>query len=118
MVGPQTHLMARYLDLLSLSQRVTASNVANADTPGYRTLGFDFESELRAAIRDPLAEPQAAPFVREVGGLPVKNDGNDVDVEREMRALSENAIRFSHALLMLRGGVRSVRSAIQEGRGG
>lgn len=118
MVGTKTQLMARYLDLLSLSQRVAASNVANADTPGYRTLGFDFQAELRAAMRDPSAPPAPAPLVREVGGLPVKNDGNDVDVEREMRALSENAIRFSHALLVMRGGIRSVRAAIQEGRGG
>ena len=118
MVGPKTHLMARYLDLLSLSQRVTAANVANADTPGYRTLGFDFQAELRGALADPLAKTSTEPVVREIGGLPVKNDGNDVDVEREMRALSENAIRFSHALLLMRGGIRSVRSAIQEGRGG
>ena len=118
MVGPQTHLMARYLDLLSLSQRVTAANVANADTPGYRTLGFDFDAELRSALDDPLTKNAPPPLVRQVGDLPVKNDGNDVDIEREMRSLSENAIRFSHALLLMRGGIRSVRSAIQEGRGG
>lgn len=118
MVGPQTHLVARYLDLLSVSQRVTAGNIANADTPGYRTLGFDFQAELRGALADPMATPPGEPFVRELGGLAVKNDGNDVNMERELSALSENAIRFSHALLMLRGGIRAVRSAIHEGRGG
>lgn len=117
MVGNSTILAARYLDLLSVSQRVTASNVANADTPGYRTLGFDFQAELRSALDDPKNAPRAEPHIREVGGLPVKNDGNDVNVERELRALSENAIRFSHALLSLRGGIRSIRDAIHEGRG-
>jgi len=117
MVGPQTHLIARYLDLLSVSQRVTASNVANADTPGYKTLGFDFQAELRAALDDPAQAPLGEPHVRELGGRPVKNDGNDVNMEDELRTLSENAIRFSHALLSLRGGIRSIRDAIHEGRG-
>ena len=117
MVGPKTHLMARYLDLLSLDQRVTAGNIANADTPGYKTLDFDFRTELLAAMDDPKREPMGQPLVQEQGGLPVKNDGNDVDMESELRTLSENAIRFSHALVMLRGGIQSIRDAIHEGRG-
>ena len=48
----------------------------------------------------------------------MKNDGNDVSLDRELSDLSETAVRFNHALLMLRGGIGSVRKAIQEGRGG
>lgn len=118
MLGPQAYLAARFLDLTAAAQRLTAENVANVDTPGYRTRGFDFQAEFRQALDDPIHAPASPPSAREIGGLPVKNDGNDVDIERELRALSENTIRFSHALLMLRGGIRSVRSAIQEGRGG
>ena len=109
---------ARYLDVLSMSQRVTAANIANADTPGYRTRTLDFESALDAALERPSRRAEMEPTVRELGGLAVKNDGNDVVLEREMRNLSETAIRFSHALLLMRGGIRQVRQAIQEGRGG
>lgn len=118
MLSPKTHLVARYLDLVSEAQRVTAENIANAETPGYRTRGLDFGAEMRRAMEDPERVAGERPAVREVGGLPVGNDGNDVALERELRALSENAIQFTHALLVVRGGVRSVRSAIQEGRGG
>ena len=117
MVGTQNHLIARYLDLLSTQQRVTAGNIANADTPGYRTRGFDFNSEFHKALEAPSPEPHGAVAVREVSGLPVKNDGNDVQLERELQNLSETAIRFSHGLLMMRNGLRSIRNAIHEGRG-
>lgn len=118
MLGPQTHLAARYLDLLSQSQRVTASNIANADTPGYRTKEVDFGSALRAALDDPTGQtPEAQAPVRQLGTLAVKNDGNDVVLERELQQLSETGIRFQHALLMLKGGIKSIRNAIHEGRG-
>ena len=117
MLGPRTHLVAHYLDLLSISQRLTAANIANADTPGFKTVGMDFEAQLREAMDDPKRPPLTPIRLREVGGLPVKNDGNDVNLDRELGQLSETAVRFSHALLMLRGGIRSVRRAIQEGRG-
>lgn len=117
MLGPQTHLVGRYLDLLSQSQRVTASNIANADTPGYRTRVLDFGSALRSALDNPTAETaQRQAPIRELGTLTVKNDGNDVVLERELQRLSETGIRFSHALLMLKGGIQSVRDAIHEGR--
>src|SRR5437879_5361250 len=40
----------RYLDLLSARQKLVASNIANADTPGYKTRDLDFQSEYRSAI--------------------------------------------------------------------
>jgi flagellar basal-body rod protein FlgB len=117
MLTPGTLKAARYLDLVSMSQRVTAANIANADTPGFRTLSLDFEGAIRAALEHPSRESSIEPAVVEVGGLAVKNDGNDVSLDREMRNLSENTIRFGHALLEMRAGIRKVRQAIQEGRG-
>ena len=118
MLTPGALRAARYLDLMSMSQRVTAANIANADTPGYRTRTLDFQSAMESALANPTRKPSAQPAVVELGGLPVKNDGNDVSLDRELRNLSENTIRFGHALLMMRGGIRQVRQAIQEGRGG
>jgi len=103
--------LERYLDLLSAREKLVASNVANADTPGYRTQDIDFQSEFRAATG-------LAPTVVEVSGLPVKNDGNTVSLDREARLLAENALRFQLATSLLRSQIRMVRSAIQEGRNG
>ena len=39
--------LERYMDLLSARQKLVASNIANADTPGYHTQDIDFQSEFR-----------------------------------------------------------------------
>jgi flagellar basal-body rod protein FlgB len=103
--------LERYLDLLSARQNLVASNVANVDTPGYRTLDLDFEAEFRNALG---TQPETV----EVSGLPVKNDGNNVNLDREARLLSENALRFQFASGVLRSQLRLIRSAIDEGKSG
>jgi flagellar basal-body rod protein FlgB len=99
-----------YMDLLSARQKLVASNIANADTPGFKTLDIDFQSEFANAMS---GAPQATP----VGGLATKNDGNNVNLDREARLLSENALRFSVASSLMRGQISAVRMAIKEGQG-
>jgi flagellar basal-body rod protein FlgB len=48
--------------------------------------------------------------------LPSRNDGNNVSIDREARLLSENAMKFNLATQMVRIELKSVRSAIEEGR--
>lgn len=101
--------LERYMDLLTARQKLVASNIANADTPGYRTQDINFQAEFQSAI---LGTPHALP----VENLPVKNDGNNVSLDRESRLLAENALRFSIASNLLRGQIQLVRSAIKEGQ--
>ena len=103
--------LERYMDLLAIRQKLVASNIANADTPGYHARDIDFQSEL-------LSASGISPQVEETPGLPVKSDGNNVSLDREARLLSENALRFNIASQLLRSQIRSVRSAIQEGKSG
>ncbi len=103
--------LERYMDLLSVRQKLVASNIANADTPGYQTRDIDFQAEFQAAAG-------LRPQVVEVSGLTVKNDGNSVNLDREARLLAENAMRFQLASSLLRSEIRIVRSAIEEGRSG
>ena len=101
--------LEHYMDLLSARQRLVASNIANADTPGYQTQDIDFQSEFQNAISAP--QPIA------VAGLANKNDGNNVSIDRESRLLAENALRFNVAASLLRSQIGSLRSAIKEGQG-
>jgi flagellar basal-body rod protein FlgB len=103
------HNLERYLDTLAARQRVVASNIANADTPGYKTKDLDFAAELQRASG-------LSPVASEVAGLQVKNDGNNVSLDREARLLGENALRFNVTTNLLRSQLRMVRAAIQEGR--
>jgi flagellar basal-body rod protein FlgB len=114
MMDPIAGSLERYMDLLSARQKIVASNIANADTPGYRTRDIDFAAEFRSAV----ASSTPGLSVREVPGLKVKNDGNNVSMDREARLLAENALRFSMASNLLRSEIRMMRSAIQEGKNG
>jgi flagellar basal-body rod protein FlgB len=100
--------LSRFLSYLSARQEVIAANIANADTPGYKTR--DVETEFSSAFAE------ARDAVAEVPGLAAKNDGNNVGIDREARLLAENTIRFNLAAQMLRGEIKEIRSAIVEGR--
>jgi flagellar basal-body rod protein FlgB len=99
-----------YMTLLSERQKVVVSNIANADTPGYKTQDVDFQTAFDSALGPTQGR------VVETPGLPVKNDGNNVDLDREARLLSENAMRFSIASTLARSELSSIRSAIQDGQ--
>jgi len=105
-----TQSIERYMDLLSTRQKVVASNIANADTPGYKTKDLDFQSQFRAEMNSQTAG------INEVGGLPTKSDGNNVSIDREARMLAENALRFNLASNLMRSQLRMVKEAIQEGK--
>ncbi len=108
MLSSTAALLERYLDVLALRQRVTASNIANADTPGYRAREVDFRSEMESAF--------PAVWVRESLDAPAKNDGNNVNLDREMQALGENVLRFTVASLLLQREIRGLHAVIREGR--
>ena len=115
MLDPVSTQLDRYLTLVSQRQKVVASNSANADTPGYQTKDFDFEAQLHAALQAPADATPAPPVASAVLGLRVKNDGNNIDLDREARLLSENALRFNMATNFLRSQLKDLRSAITGG---
>lgn len=110
MLGPLANSLEHYMDLLSARQKLVASNIANADTPGYKTKDIDFQTEFLCATSGP-------PMPVEVPGLVVHNDGNNVSIDREARLLSENALRFSIASSLMRDQIKYVKEAIDEGKG-
>ena len=110
MLDPLSNNLNQYMTLVSVRQKLVASNIANADTPGYKTQDIDFESELQNAMHG-----GAAPLVSPVSGLRVKNDGNNVDLDREARLLAENALRFSVASNLVRSQIKTIRLAIEGG---
>jgi flagellar basal-body rod protein FlgB len=98
----------QYMNLVSARQKLVASNIANADTPGYQTKDIDFRSELANQMSGKVN-------VIEVSGLKTKNDGNNVDIDREARLLAENALRFSVASNLAHSEISTIRTAIEEG---
>jgi flagellar basal-body rod protein FlgB len=111
MLDPVVDRLEQYMDLLSTRQQLVASNIANIDTPGYKSKDIDFQSEFMS-----LAKGEA-PEVIDTPGLKTKNDGNNVSLDRETRMLSENSLRFNMAESLLRSRLLMSRTAIKEGAG-
>ena len=109
MLEAMTANLEKYMDLLSARQKLSASNIANADTPGYQTKDIDFQHEFMSVVNG--EQPQTI----RVEGLPDKPDGNNVNLDREARMLAENAMRFNVASNLLRGTINSVKEAITGG---
>jgi flagellar basal-body rod protein FlgB len=101
--------LGSFLTYLTRRQEVIASNIANADTPGYKTLDV-VPPAFHAVMQRTLSQVEEAP------GLTARNDGNNVSMDREARLLSENTMKFTLAAQMLRGELKDIRSAIEEGR--
>ncbi|MFZ2209225.1 MAG: flagellar basal body rod protein FlgB [Porticoccaceae bacterium] len=119
--------------LYRLSERtgVLASNLANADTPGYKARDLDFKTALNGARDAGLALSannsrhfQASDAKFPGGGGPggellyrVPNhaalDGNTVEVEMEQAAFAENSVRYQATLQFLRGRFEQMRTALR-----
>lgn len=110
MLTGMTSSLERYLDLLSVRTKLVASNIANADTPGYQTQDIDFQFEFQSLVNGQQAQPINA------AGLNTRPDGNNVDLDRESRLLAEDAYRFNMASTLLHGNLKTVLSAITEGK--
>jgi flagellar basal-body rod protein FlgB len=112
MLDPVAQSLEHYMTLLSARQKVVASNIANVDTPGYKTQDIDFQSELQNAAA------ALAPTPQPVSGLVMKNDGNNVNLDREARLLAENALRFNIASNLMHSKLKILKMAIEGGSSG
>jgi len=117
------------LDGLSLRQKVTANNIANVDTPGYKAQQVKFEDQLQQAMRDNTEPglPLQATNAAHLGGdsskttltavehqnNTLRNDGNNVDVDVEMTTLAETTIRFQALSQMARMKFTLLKSIIK-----
>jgi flagellar basal-body rod protein FlgB len=109
MLGPIADRIEQYMDLLNVRQGLVSSNIANIDTPGYKSKDIDFQFEFTSLAQG------GAPNVIDTPGLTTRNDGNNVSLDRETRMLAENGLRFNMAESLLRSKLLMTRSAIKEG---
>jgi flagellar basal-body rod protein FlgB len=107
--------LGRYLDLTSRQLQLTASNMANVDTPGYKTQGFDFEKAFMQQLNDPAGESglQGVPVQsQDVDGLVARPDGNDVSIDREGLQLAKSQLQFKLGVQLLKNEFSGIMSAI------
>jgi len=102
-------------------QRLIASNIANADTPGYQARDFDFAAALREAtgngsgIAADVMQPggRLSPALRYVVPTQTNLDSNTVDMDRERSAFADNAVKYESTLRFINGSVRTMLDAMK-----
>jgi flagellar basal-body rod protein FlgB len=105
-------LMSRLLDVATLRQDVTAQNVANVNTPGYRALEVTFEDALQEKVTSGAPTRDVKAEVTTAAGGAERADGNNVDIDLEMARLQKNAIYFKVYSQILANELAQHRSAI------
>ncbi|GAB3265770.1 flagellar basal body rod protein FlgB [Chitinimonas naiadis] len=119
------------LKLRATRQEVIASNIANADTPGYKAREFDFAAAYTNALTSQkggqgmgMAKTDARHLAGKTGStleadLLYRNDvqpsidGNTVDMNIEMSNFTDNAIRYQASLTFMQKRIEGMRAALQ-----
>jgi flagellar basal-body rod protein FlgB len=104
--------LARYLDLSVSETKLTATNMANVDTPGYKTQGLDFEALMREALGNWEGAPVVPVHAHSVDGLISRPDGNNVSMDRESLNLAESQLKFKSGVALMRLENQRVMDAI------
>ncbi len=111
---PMIQKLAGYLDVAEARQTLIASNVANIDTPGYKTQDLNFKQALAAA------EAGQNPYTAQhaVQGLLARPDGNNVNLDRESFLMAQTQLQFNTGIALLREEFGDLREAINGSPGG
>lgn len=92
---PLADQLTQYMDLAAAQLKATATNMANVDTPGFHTIGFDFGAEMRRELTgEGTPGESGTPRLQEVDGLLARPDGNNVSMDREGLAMAEAQLKF------------------------
>jgi flagellar basal-body rod protein FlgB len=111
-----------FLRLTTSRQQAITSNMANIDTPGYRTRDIDFEGELHKAATASMNEAQfdggsaqLTPAFQEVSGLMERPDGNNVNIDRESLLLAQTQLQYQIGIQLVKHHFHGMMSAINGG---
>jgi flagellar basal-body rod protein FlgB len=119
---PLISTLESYLKLTTSREQAISANMANIDTPGYRTRDINFEGELNKAMSGTLSyaeyggeRAQMSPVVQEVPGLMERPDGNNVSLDREGLLMSETQLQYQIGIQLVKHEFHGLLSAINGG---
>ena len=114
------------LILRAQRQQVIASNIANADTPGYQARDFDFAAALRDAtgtaglgggiarnVMPGAGTGTADPVLKYAVPTQTSLDSNTVDMDRERSASLANSFSYEATLRFINDDVRNLTTAMK-----
>jgi flagellar basal-body rod protein FlgB len=117
--APLMNTLESFLRLTTSRERAISANMANVDTPGYRTRDINFQQELNRATnfsntewKGETGSAQLSPAVTEVPGLMERADGNNVDIDRESLVMAETQLQYQMGIQLIKRQFHQILSAI------
>lgn len=104
--------------LREVRQNVLSSNVANVETPGYKAKTLDFEDALKSALQandHASLDAGIRPDIYDNPDAEMGNDGNTVNLEKEMVAMTENNLQFRAATQLINKKLAALKYAVTDG---
>lgn len=117
-----TAVIAKSLDVAGLRHRVIADNIANAETPGFTRSEVSFCDKLKRALTAADADTairrveDVQPEVQADLSSPVRPDGNNVSIDKEMAELTKNSLEYETLVQLFNLKSGMVKAAITEGK--
>lgn len=114
------NFQAQALTLRAERQRLLASNIANADTPGYQSKDMDFAKALRHATspvtpadsNQTLTQRTQNALQSSLSAM-TSMDSNTVDMDRERASFADNTVKYEASLRFLNGSIRTMMDAMK-----
>lgn len=113
------NFQAQALTLRAERQRLLASNIANADTPGYQAKDMNFAQALHEATAQNGPVGNASMTQRTQSALQnsltamTSMDSNTVDMDRERASFADNTVKYEASLRFINGSVRTMMDAMK-----
>jgi len=114
-----TYVLARkLLDADVVRQQAIASNIANAETPGYHRIDVapDFAEQLKAQVKSgdlATASDSITPHLADdPDARSVRPDGNSVDIEKELLAMNRNMVDHQYLTEVVTFNIKQLKMAI------
>jgi flagellar basal-body rod protein FlgB len=114
-------LLEKMLDVSSVKHKVIANNIANVNTPGYKKMEVSFADQLEKVLnKDSMnkfdtLQPKIV-ISKEDSSETVRNDGNNVDMDKEVSSLVKNTLTYSIYTQLLAKKYEGIKSAIEGSR--
>ena len=118
------NLLSKDLDGLWTRQQAISDNIANVDTPGYKSKVVSFEQQLRSVLESSDSQRETTRRIKDTrasvsvsDALTLRADGNNVDVESENTELARTQINYLYSLRELSDHFTRLRYAINGSNG-
>lgn len=131
-IGENFDFYQQAVNLRQQRQEVLAANIANADTPNYKSRDFDFSAALRNAMGEGMRLPDTQLSLTSGRHIPAKAvspdpaellyrqplqpslDGNTVDMDVERVQFADNTMRYQTDLAVISSRIKSMMAALQQ----